>query len=322
MGLSDLRTIAHIEGTAVDDVRGAVVAVDFHNWVYRYMTTVARYNDEATYTTADDVAVPHLLGIAKGLPTLYENGIRPVFVFDGDVLDLKEDEMARREERKRSADEELREAEAAGDEVTARRLRARTQRLTPERLETCRNLLDRLDVPVVDAPADAEAQAAHMARQGAVDYVGTEDYDALLFGAPRTLRKLTSGDDLELMDLEATLSEHGITREQLVDVAILCGTDYNDGVHGVGPKTALSAVSGGKTADEVLTENDESLPELDAVRELFVDPAVTDDVSFEHPADVDFDAARSYLVDEWEIPEDSLSTAFDRLARSLPTNGQ
>lgn len=320
MGLSDLRSVAHIEQTTVDDVRGAVVAVDFHNWVYRYMTTVARYNDESTYTTADDIAVPHLLGIAKGLPTLYESGLRPVFVFDGEVLDLKADEMDRREQRKQAVDEELRAAEAAGDEVTARRLRARTQRLTPDRIETSRELLDRLDVPVVDAPADAEAQAAHMARRGTVDYVGTEDYDALLFGAPRTLRKLTSGDDLELMDLEATLSEHGITHQQLVDVAILCGTDYNDGVHGVGPKTALSEISSGETAADVLAAYDESLPELDAVRELFVDPAVSDDVSFEQPDAVDLDGARRYLVDDWEIPAESISTAFGRLERSLPTN--
>jgi len=79
-----------------------------------------------------------------------------------------------------------------------------------------------------------------MAATGTVDHAGSEDYDTLLFGAPTTLRQLTM--DPELMDLAATLDDLGFDRQGLVDAAMLCGTDFNEGVRGIGPKTAVKAV--------------------------------------------------------------------------------
>jgi flap endonuclease-1 len=317
MGLTDLRDLAEIDSIGFDDLTGSVVAVDFHNWLYRYMTIMARYNDPETFTTAEGVEVPNLPGIAKGLPKFYEHDLYPVFVFDGDVLELKQPEMERRKAKKQQASEELQAAVDDGDDVKARHLRARTQRLTAPILESSRELFELLDIPIVDAPGEAEAQAAYMGQQSAVDYVGTEDYDALLFGAPLTLRKLTSSGDLELMDFDATLAAHDITREQLVDIAILCGTDYNDGIHGVGPKTALREITGGKSAEDVIQNRNGDIPELDEVREIFLEPTVTDDYSFDIHPDPDFEGAYTYLVDTWEVPPETLETAFDRLENSL-----
>jgi len=44
------------------------------------------------------------------------------------------------------------------------------------------------------------------------------------------------------MDLAATLDDLGFDRQGLVDAAMLCGTDFNEGVRGIGPKTAVKAV--------------------------------------------------------------------------------
>jgi flap endonuclease-1 len=174
---------------------------------------------------------------------------------------------------------------------------------------------------VIDAPAEGEAQAAHVARRGDVDLVGTEDYDALLFGAPETVRKLTTSDDPELMHFEDTLAAHDLTWEQLVDVAILCGTDFNEGVHGVGPATAIDAVHEEGDLWGVLEARGATIEGADRVRRLFLDPDVTDDYEITETADPDVDAARAFVTEEWGIPEDAVSRAFERIEDSLVQTG-
>lgn len=313
MGNTALRDLATISDVSVGELAGSTVAVDFHNWLYRYLTVVSKFTDESVYTTSGGVEVANLLGIVKGVPTFLGNDLRPAFVFDGDILDLKEAEMERRRERTEAARARLDRAKAAGDEELAARLRARTQRLTPTILETSRELLDILDLPVVDAPAEAEAQAAHMSKAGAVDYAATEDYDALLFGAPYTLRQLTGSGSPECMDLDATLADLGVSLADLVDIAILCGTDYNDGVHGVGPNTALAELSAGRTVEAILDDRGADIPDLDAIRDIYLDPGVTDRYTVDWEWNPRFDEAEAYLVGEWELPADRLDPAFERM---------
>ncbi|KPN30601.1 flap endonuclease 1 [Halolamina pelagica] len=321
MGNADLRDVAAIEDVSFDSLAGSVVAVDAHNWLYRYLTTTVKFTADSVYTTGSGEEVANLVGVVQGLPKFFEHDVTPVFVFDGGVTDLKSDEVERRREQREKAEERRQEAEEAGDGVEAARLDARTQRLTDTIHETTRGLFDRLDVPYIEAPAEGEAQCAHMAARGDVDYAGSEDYDTMVFGAPRTLRQLTSKGEPELMDLQKTLDKHEISYEQLVDVALLMGTDFNDGVSGYGPKTAVKAVKehgdiwGVMEADDVYVEN------ADRIRELFFDPPVTDEYEVDLDVDPDIDAARAYVVDEWEVDADEVERGFERIEESLVQTG-
>ncbi|MFW6436487.1 MAG: flap structure-specific endonuclease [Halococcoides sp.] len=321
MGNADLRDLAVLEPVDPSEIAGATVAVDAHNWLYRYLTTTVRWTNGAAYTTRDGTEVAHLLGTLKGLPTLFEADLTPVFVFDGATVELKDGEVADRRAARERTEDALDDAREAGDPVEIARLDSQRQTLSPAMIETTIALLDHLDVPVVEAPAEGEAQAAHMAATGAVEFVGTEDYDALLFGAPRTLRRLTSSDDTELMDLAATLAEHDLTQEQLIDVAILCGTDYNDGVSGYGPVTAVDAVVEHGDLAGVFEAEDVFVEHADRIRELFLDPPVTDAYSFETSIEPDLDAARAFCETEWEIASDELDRPFERIEASIVQTG-
>jgi flap endonuclease-1 len=320
MGNADLRQLAAIEQIEFSALAGATVAIDAHNWLYRYLTTTVKWTSDSVYTTAAGEEVANLIGVVQGLPKFFEHDITPVMVFDGGVTDLKTDEIERRREEKERARERAEAAREAGDAIEASRLESRTQRLTDTIHETTRELLALLDVPVIEAPAEGEAQAAHMARTGIVEYAGSEDYDTLLFGAPRTLRDLTSKGDPECMDLDATLAAHDLTWEGLVDVGILCGTDFNDGVSGIGPKTAVKLVGehgdlwGALEAEEAYVEN------ADLIRELFLNPDVTD-ADFDTNIDPDIDAAREYVTDEWEIPEAEVERGFERIEDATAQSG-
>ena len=321
MGNADLRQLAAIEDVTFEEIAGSVVAVDAHNWLYRYLTTTVKFTADEVYTTSGGDEVANLVGIVQGLPKFFEHDLTPVFVFDGGVTDLKEDEVERRRDEREKAEERLAEARERGDAVDAARLEARTQRLTDVIQETSRELLRRLGVPVVEAPAEGEAQASHMARRGDVDYVGSEDYDTLLFGAPYTLRQLTSKGDPERMGLQETLDRHDVTWEQLVDMAILIGTDFNDGVTGIGPKTALKEIREHGDLWGVLDARGETVPDADRIRELFVNPPVTDDYDFATSIEPDVPAARAYVTEEWEIPETEVARGFERIEESLVQTG-
>jgi flap endonuclease-1 len=320
MGNADLRDLAAIEEISFDEVAGSVVAVDAHNWLYRYLTTTVKWTSDDAYTTADGTEVANLVGVVQGLPKFFEHDLTPVFVFDGAVVDLKDEEVAARREQRERYEEQLAEARERGDDIATARLESRTQRLTDTIVETTRELLSLLDVPVVDAPAEGEAQAAHMARHGDVDYAGTEDYDALLFGAPFTLRQLTSKGDPELMDFEATLAAHDLTWEQLVDVAILCGTDFNEGVAGVGPKTAVDLLYDHGDIWTVFEAEGYQIEHTDRIRQLFLDPAV-EDASFETTVQPDVAAARAYVVDEWGVDASEVARGFERIEDALTQTG-
>jgi flap endonuclease-1 len=321
MGNADLRDLAVIEDVAYDDLAGSVVAVDAHNWLYRYLTTTVKFTRDSAYTTADGAEVANLIGVVQGLPKFLEHDVTPVFVFDGGVTDLKEAEVEKRREQREKYEEQLAQAREEGDSVEVAKLDSRTQRLTDTIVDTTRELLDLLDVPVVDAPAEGEAQAARMARSGTVDYAGTEDYDALLFGSPLTLRQLTSKGDPECMDLDATLAEHDLTWEQLVDVGILCGTDFNEGVTGIGPKTAVKTVREHGDIWGVFEARDVVVENVDRIRDLFLDPPVTDDVAFDTEIEPDMEAAREFVVDEWSVAADEVERGFERIADATVQTG-
>ena len=320
MGNAAFRELASIETVPFDELRGSTVAIDAHNWLYRYLTTTVKWTSSEAYTTDDGEEVANLIGVVKGLPKLFENDLSPVMVFDGAVTDLKAAEVEERRAARKEAEMELERARERGDTVAASRLESRTQRLTPTIQETTRELLSLLSVPIVEAPAEGEAQTARMAKSGRVDYAGTEDYDALLFGSPRTLRGLTSSGDPELMDLEGTLSELDLDLEGLIDVGILCGTDFNEGISGVGPKTALKEIREHGDLWSVLEARGETIENAETVRALFLDPPVTEEYEIDPSGSPDISAAREYVA-EWGIPEEEVARGFERIEEATTQTG-
>ena len=321
MGNAALRELAAIEEIPFDSIGGQVVAVDAHNWLYRYLTTVVRFTNGDAYTTPDGREVANLIGIVQGVPRFLENDVTPVFVFDGAVTDLKDAEVEDRREERARREEQLEAARERGDATEVARLDSQTQRLTELIQDTSRELLSRLDVPIVEAPAEGEAQCAHMAATGAVDAAGTEDYDALLFGSPRTYRDLTSSGSIERMDLQATLDRHDLTYEQLVDVGILCGTDFNEGVHGVGPKTGVTAIREHGDLFAVLEDRGVELPHADRIRNLFFDPPVEDVEAIDATVSPDLDAAREFVVDGWGVSADEVERGVERIEAATKQTG-
>jgi flap endonuclease-1 len=266
------------------DALSGIAAVDASNALYQFLAII-RQPDGTPLMDHRGRVTSHLSGILFRMATFLEKGIRPVFVFDGEPAALKQTTIEERRKIRAEAGERWKEALLRGDEEEAYKQARSSSRVDADIIRTSRELLHLMGIPCVQAPGEGEAQAAHMAATGHVRYVVSQDYDTLLFGTPALVRNLTvSGkrkirgrtisvvpERIVLADLLAGMN---LSREQLIEIGILIGTDFNEGVAGIGAKTALKIVRSREAAVKLR----EKLPGFDPepVRELFLNPAVTD----------------------------------------------
>ena len=242
----------------------------------------------------DGTVTSHLVGLLYRTSHLISKyHLTLVFVFDGKPPLLKRGEIEKRRKLREKAITEWHEALKEGDYARAFSKAVMTGVLNSEMIDDAKTLLKLLGIPWVQAPAEAEAQAAYMAKRGDVWASSSRDYDSLLFGTPRLVRYLTiTGREFlpskgvsrplepELIVLEEFLSELNVAYEQLIDLAILIGTDFNDGIKGIGPKTALSLIRKYVRIEDLPMEIREKVPSYyGAVRKIFLEPEVTDDYS-------------------------------------------
>jgi flap endonuclease-1 len=312
----DLGDIVVAHETPLDEVGGRV-GVDAYNALYGFLANI-RQHDGTPLKDSKGRVTSHLSGLLYRTANLYEAGIKPCYVFDGEPPDLKSKTVEQRKERRDEAEERYEEAARRGDEAEMLKHAQQATRLEPPQVETSVALLDALNVPWVEAPSEGEAQAVRMCEDEALDSVGSQDYDALLFGAPTLVRNLTirgrGGNELtpERIALEETLDELGLTREELIEVAILIGTDYNDGIHGYGPKTALETVRDGGFDETVEKNQDEFEVDTQEVKSLFLEPETTDEytVEWETP---DSEEVVALLCDEHDFSRDRVTDAVERI---------
>ncbi|HUR62460.1 MAG TPA: hypothetical protein VM286_08880 [Candidatus Thermoplasmatota archaeon] len=280
MGIAALRKILPPAPFDVAQLRGRTVAVDADNLIWSFVTALAASPDMPK--APDGRPITHLLGLLSRL-TLYARwGARSVWVFDGIQPGLKEATLIGRAER-------IEAARVAGDNAQA------AASVTEEDLEECRALLTALGIPWIVAPGESDAQCAQLVQAGRAWAAVTQDWDIALFGAPRALRNLTMSETRkpEVLELGVALQAAGLTRAQLVDCAILIGTDYNPGIAGFGPVKAVKAIRRHGTAEAALEAMGASIRELDEVRGLY----------FSHPVDKGF-------VPAHKAPDPAATRAF------------
>ncbi|MBR9690493.1 flap endonuclease-1 [Candidatus Woesearchaeota archaeon] len=250
-----ITTLLITEKTTIQQLSGKILAVDSYNLLYQFLSTI-RQRDGAPLKDSKGNITSHLTGLFFRTTKLMQQGLKMVFVFDGEVPKLKEAERERRKELKIEAQKEYEKAAAKEDIEEMKKYASRTSRLTPEMVEQAKKLIDILGLPIVQAPSEGEAQAAHMAKKGEVYAVVSQDTDSLLFGAPKVVKNLTiSGKrkshgklayettQPEIITLSQNLNHLGVDQTQLIALGMLVGTDYNiGGIRGIGPKKGIELV--------------------------------------------------------------------------------
>lgn len=290
----DLGELFTTEPCGYEQLTHKIVAIDAYNVLHQFLSSI-RQRDGTPLKDARGRITSHLSGLLYRTANLVQAHIRPIYVFDGAPHPLKARTLQQRQQRKEQAEQAWKEALEKGDLETARSKAQQTSRVTSEIIDQSTQLLDALGIPHLQAPSEGEAQASYMVQRGDAHAVGSQDFDCLLFGASLLVRNLTSSGRRKLpkkqayitvqpesITLQQNLQRLGITREQLVDIAILIGTDFNEGVRGYGPKKSLQLLKQMKTLEDALPKLSDAQPSLSfddvhEIRSIFLQPTITQD---------------------------------------------
>ena len=170
----------------------------------------------------------HLMGMFYRTLRMVDNGIKPMYVFDGAPPKLKSGELARRFQRKAEAQEALEEAKETGTAEDVEKFARRTVKVTREHNAECQRLLKLMGIPYIIASTEAEAQCAALARAGKVYAAASEDMDTLCFNTPILLRHLTFSEQrkepIQEIYTDKVLEGLGMDRKQVRPYHIPCVT--------------------------------------------------------------------------------------------------
>ncbi|MBW3001764.1 flap endonuclease-1 [Candidatus Woesearchaeota archaeon] len=263
MGVN-LKDLLVRETIGLDDLKGRIVAVDSFNMLYQFLTTI-RTPDGKPLTDSKNNVTSHLIGLFNRTTKFMAKGIKPVFVFDGEKPELKTAELEKRKKLKIEAKMKYKKAVAQKDLAAMKKYGGRFAYLTKDMVDQAKDLVKALGLPVVQAPSEGEAQAAHIVSQNKAWAVVSQDFDSLVHGADRLVRNLSIAGRRkklgamayttikpEFIDLAKNLNNLGIDQDKLIALAMLVGTDYNPaGIKGIGPKTAIKLVKEHDDFDEL-----------------------------------------------------------------------
>lgn len=295
-----------------------IAALDAHNAIYQFLSII-RQPDGTPLMDQEGRVTSHLSGILFRSASFIEKGIRTVWVFDGTPPDLKQETIRERRTVREQASEKWQEALARGDKEAAYKHARSSSRIDDEVLRTSRELLDLLGLPCIQAPSEGEAQAAYLVQRGDCRYVVSQDYDTLLFGAPFLARNLTvsgkrkiRGRSISVLPerimLPAVLKGLSLTREDLIKVAILVGTDFNSGIRGVGAKTALRIVQNGGFEQAIMEKSPDT--DWETIADFFLHPPVNENYLLEWK-NPDREGILSMLCDRFDFSPDRIQRALD-----------
>ena len=322
----NLRDLAQPETLELSSLSGQKIGVDAFLTAFQFLTTIrdrSPEGDGGPLKSSNGKVVSHLMGFLNRTTTLLAAGIKPVFIFDGQAPELKADEIAMRKARREEARAIHRQALDAGDFALAQKMAQRFISYTPEMVEETKQLLDLLGVPWVDAKAEGEGQGAVMAALGQLDAVATQDWDALLYGTPVLIRNMmTAGNKshgrvvkAQKIILDDLLAEHDLSREQLIDLAIMIGTDFHPGIKGIGPKTGIKLIKQFGDIETICAEKGKDLPEkLGEIREIFHNHPSNEVPNEElQMGSVDLDGLKQFLQVDRQFSQRRMDNAIDKL---------
>jgi flap endonuclease-1 len=321
----DLGDLAPKEPVSFKTLAGSAIAFDAFNIMYQFVSSI-RQEDGTPLMDFSGNMTGHLSGLLYRNTRLISEGIRPIYVFDGEPPEFKKNEIERRREIRKESERKWKEALEYGDMEGARKYAQGASRLTPEMVNEAKDLLSAMGIPWVEAPSEGEAQCAHMCRTGSVNAVGSQDYDVLLFGAPSLVRNLSVGGrrkvpgqdryvlvEPERIELQKMLETIGVSREQLILAGMLMGNDFYPGVKGIGSKTALKIVKEKINSSEIKEfvkgkYNIEFPEEFDSIVKFFMEPPAKD-VPFPGLAAPDAEKITEILVKRHDFSNERVTSA-------------
>jgi len=321
----------------IEHLNGKILVVDSFNLLYQFLSSI-RARDGSLLMDSKGNVTSHLVGLFSRVTNFMSAGIKLVFVFDGKAPDLKQKEREKRKSMKIEAQKEYEKAKEEENVDLMKKYASRTSILNEQMIEDAKKLISYLGLPVVQAPSEGEAQAAHIVKKENFFGVVSQDYDSLLYATPNLIRNLSIAgkrkiaDKLsyitvnpEIINITDVLNEIGLDQDQLIVMAILIGTDYNNGgIKGIGPKNALKLVKEYKRNFDKLFEDVKWKDFFDFdwkdVFNLFKNMPVTDNYKIQWN-NISKEKLKEFLL-EHDFSEERINSTLEKLEKHQESKKQ
>jgi flap endonuclease-1 len=292
---------------------GKTLAIDSYNILYQFLSSI-RQVDGTPLMDEKGRVTSHLSGFFYRTINLVSKGINLIFVFDGEPPDFKKQEIERRKEIRENAKEKWKTALEEGKTKEAQKYAKMSSTVSDEMIKESKLLLISMGFPVIQAKSEGEAQCAKICRDGKAFATASQDFDSLLFGSPKVLRNLSTSrvESLELIELEKLK----LSREQLILIGLLVGTDYNPGIKGIGPKKALELVKRTISLKEIEKEVKWDFEiSLTTLYNFFLNPPIFEnyEINFNKPEP---EKIRKLLCEEHDFSEERVQKFIDKLVEN------
>ncbi len=306
-----------------EKLNNKVLVLDASNVIYQFVSSI-RQADGTPLKDKHGQITSHLVGLFSRTSNLMSKGIKPAFVFDGKPPKLKKEEREKRKSVKTKAQEKYDKAREEHDEKAMLKYSRQISKLTPGMIDEAKALVSALGLPVIQAPSEAEAQAAHICKNKDAWAVASQDYDSLLFRSPRLIQNLTLAEKRklpggghakvfpQLLELKKVLEHLEIDHDQLLVLSILVGTDFNPGgIKGIGPKKALKLVQSDKPFETIFEDLNPSF-DWKEIFSLFKDIPVSEDYNLEF-SDIDEEKIKEILIKEHDFSVDRVEKTLNKI---------
>ncbi|XP_043487776.1 flap endonuclease 1 [Polistes fuscatus] len=310
---------------------GRKIAIDASMCLYQFLIAVR--NEGEQLKAADGETTSHLMGTFYRTIRLVDQGIKPVYVFDGKPPNLKGGELAKRAEKREEAQKLLQAAEEAGNAEDVNKFNRRLVKVTKIHSDEAKQLLKLMGIPYVDAPCEAEAQCAALVKGGKVYATATEDMDALTFGCDILLRRLTFSEARKMpvqeFHFNKVLEGLELNKDEFIDLCIMLGCDYTDSIKGIGPKRAIELIKTHKSLEKIIEKLDTkkyTIPEdwnYKQARLLFKEPDVAnvDDIELKW-SEPDEEGLVKFLCGDKQFNEERVRSGAKKLCKARNTTTQ
>ena len=230
----------------ISEYYGKKIAIDISILIYQFIITIRNSGTDLVNDKGDITS--HILGLFNKTIYFLEKGIIPIYVFDGKPPILKQKLLEHRKNNKLNALNKYKNATTNLDKL---KYFKRSVIITKEQISQCKELLELMGIPYINASEEADSELASLCKNNLVYAVLTEDMDILTFGSPRIIKSLSNNQVIEL-NLINILTKLNLTQEQFIELCILFGCDYCSSVCNLNPNNLFNIYSKHKKIDTTL----------------------------------------------------------------------
>jgi flap endonuclease-1 len=309
------------------------IAIDAFNTIYQFLAII-RQRDGTPLKDFQGNVTSHLSGLFYRTINFLEHNVKPIYVFDGEPSVLKLDTIKERQKIKEEAREKMIVAQEAEDFREAKKFAQFTSKLDSNMIDESKKLIKYMGIPIIQATSEGEAQIAYLVEVGDAWACASQDYDTLLFGGDRLVRNFaisrsrkvkdtTITLDIEYISLSKFLKTFGITREQLIEMGILIGTDFFPGIKGIGQKIALDLIKKYDSLENVIKnrvviggkEIQIDFELINHVKNIFLEPNIKRDYQIPKQKGIEYEKLEELLIEQHNFSTQRVENALDRLRK-------